>query len=89
MRAATGERVWFAPPADPACAAEPGCSAAQTAPAIAIPGVVFSGSLDGHLCAYDTRNGAIIWDFDTLRSFVRIPEDGDDDSEMIVMAVPK
>jgi polyvinyl alcohol dehydrogenase (cytochrome) len=30
-----------------------------------IPGVLFAGSLDGHLRAYDTSNGAAIWDFDT------------------------
>ena len=32
-----------------------------------MPGVVFSGSLDGHLRAYNTKIGAIIWDFDTAR----------------------
>ena len=30
-----------------------------------IPGVVFSGSLDGHLRAYSTAEGKIIWDVDT------------------------
>jgi len=34
-----------------------------------IPGVVFVGSLDGHLRAYDTANGRVIWDFDTLHEF--------------------
>jgi polyvinyl alcohol dehydrogenase (cytochrome) len=34
-----------------------------------IPGVVFAGSLDGHLRAYDVRDGAVIWDFDATRSF--------------------
>ena len=33
---------------------EPGCSPAQSAAVTAIPGVVFSGSLDGHLRAYAT-----------------------------------
>jgi polyvinyl alcohol dehydrogenase (cytochrome) len=27
--------------------------------------VLFAGSLDGHLRAYDIKNGATIWDFDT------------------------
>jgi polyvinyl alcohol dehydrogenase (cytochrome) len=27
--------------------------------------VVFSGTADGHLRAYSTKDGAIIWDFDT------------------------
>jgi len=39
------------------------------APVTVIPQVVFSGSLDGHLRAYDTRDGALIWDFDALRDF--------------------
>jgi polyvinyl alcohol dehydrogenase (cytochrome) len=34
-----------------------------------IPGVVFSGSRDGHLRAYETSNGQVIWDFDTARDF--------------------
>ena len=32
-------------------------------------GVVFSGSLDGHLRAYTAATGAVIWDFDTARAF--------------------
>ena len=69
LRIATGEKVWYAPPAKPAasCATSPGCSAAQMAPVTVIPGAVFSGSLDGHLRAYDTSDGHVIWDFDTVR----------------------
>src|SRR5262249_3988824 len=37
----------------------------QSAAATVIPGVVFSGSLDGHLRAYSTRDGSVAWDFDT------------------------
>jgi polyvinyl alcohol dehydrogenase (cytochrome) len=69
LRIATGEKVWAALPPKPACLGKPGCSAAQMAPPTLIPGVVFSGSMDGHLRAYDTRDGKIIWDFDTLREF--------------------
>ncbi|MGH9325963.1 MAG: PQQ-binding-like beta-propeller repeat protein [Terriglobia bacterium] len=65
----TGKRAWYAPPAKPACAAQFGCSAAQSAPPTLIPGVVFSGSEDGHLRAYSTTNGEVIWDFNALRSF--------------------
>jgi len=28
------------------------------------PRVVFSGSMDGHLRAYETGGGKIIWDYD-------------------------
>jgi polyvinyl alcohol dehydrogenase (cytochrome) len=32
-----------------------------------IPGVVFPGSLDGHLRAYSTEDGKVLWDFDTVK----------------------
>ena len=42
---------------------------ARPAASISISGVVFSGSLDGHLRAYATRDGSVIWDVDTIRSY--------------------
>jgi polyvinyl alcohol dehydrogenase (cytochrome) len=69
LRIASGEKVWYAPPVDPACKAKKGCSAAQMAPATLIEGAVFSGSMDGHLRAYSTADGKVVWDFDTLRDF--------------------
>ena len=56
-------------PTPPPCAGRPNCSPAQSAALTAIPGVVFSGSLDGHLRAYSTRDGEVIWDFDTVREY--------------------
>jgi polyvinyl alcohol dehydrogenase (cytochrome) len=35
----------------------------------AIPGVVFSGSVDGHLRAFNTEDGKVIWDFDTAKEY--------------------
>jgi polyvinyl alcohol dehydrogenase (cytochrome) len=64
---ATGKQVWQTPP--PGCADRPGCSPAQSAAVTAIPGVVFSGSLDGHLRAYATGSGRIVWDIDTAREY--------------------
>lgn len=69
LKIATGDKVWYAPPADPACKEKKGCSPAQMAPATLISGAVFSGSMDGHLRAYSTADGKLIWDFDTLRDF--------------------
>ncbi|HKS71657.1 MAG TPA: PQQ-binding-like beta-propeller repeat protein [Terriglobales bacterium] len=66
---ATGKRIWFAAPVKPACAGQFGCSAAQMAPPTLIPGVVLSGSMDGHLRAYDTKDGSIFWDFDATHEF--------------------
>ncbi|HEY3839691.1 MAG TPA: PQQ-binding-like beta-propeller repeat protein [Bryobacteraceae bacterium] len=69
LRQKDGAKVWHALPPKPPCAGKPGCSAAQMAPATAIPGIVFSGSMDGHLRAYEAATGKLVWDFDTLREF--------------------
>jgi polyvinyl alcohol dehydrogenase (cytochrome) len=69
LQLATGEKVWRTPAPKPSCLAIPGCSSAQPAPVTAIPGVAFLGSWDGHIRAYETKAGAIVWDFDTLRDF--------------------
>jgi polyvinyl alcohol dehydrogenase (cytochrome) len=67
LNLATGKQVWKAAP--PVCADRPGCSPAQSAAVTVIPGVVFSGSLDGHLRAYATGDGRILWDVDTMRDY--------------------
>jgi polyvinyl alcohol dehydrogenase (cytochrome) len=69
LRIANGEKVWFAPPIVCAPSAKPGCSPAQSQAVTAIPGVVFSGSLDGHLRAYSAEEGKVLWDFDTVREY--------------------
>ena len=69
LRIATGEKVWFAPPVVCGPAAKPGCSPAQSQAVTVIPGVVFSGSLDGHLRAYSAEEGKVVWDFDTVRDY--------------------
>jgi polyvinyl alcohol dehydrogenase (cytochrome) len=64
LKIATGEKVWHTPAPKSDCVTEGRqCSNAQSAAVTAIPGVVFSGSMDGHLRAYSTKNGSIIWDF--------------------------
>jgi polyvinyl alcohol dehydrogenase (cytochrome) len=64
----SGAITWSAKPAKcPATQAI--CSPGQSAAVTAIPGAVFSGSLDGHLRAYSTMDGRVIWDFDTAREF--------------------
>jgi polyvinyl alcohol dehydrogenase (cytochrome) len=69
LQIASGEKLWSTSAPPPRCLTVPGCSAAQPGPATVIPGVVFVGSLDGHLRAYDAANGRVIWDFDTLHEF--------------------
>jgi polyvinyl alcohol dehydrogenase (cytochrome) len=62
---ATGAVVWKTPAPVLPCPTGQRCTVAQSAPVSAIPGVAFSGAIDGHLRAYDARTGAIVWDFDT------------------------
>jgi len=62
-----GKIVWKAPPAS--CDQRPRCSPAQSAALTVIPGVVFSGALDGHVRAYSTATGKVVWDVDTVRDF--------------------
>ncbi len=68
IQLATGEKLWSALPEEGGCKT-PHCSPAQSAAVTAIPGVVFSGALDGHLRAYSARDGKILWDYDTARKF--------------------
>lgn len=66
---ATGQRAWSSPAPQPTCVDKAGCSAAQQGPATLMPGVVFAGSFDGHIRAYDVLDGKILWDFDTAQIF--------------------
>jgi polyvinyl alcohol dehydrogenase (cytochrome) len=63
----TGDMAWHTP--HPGCNDKPGCSPAQSAAVTAIPGVIFSGGLDGHLRAYSAEDGHILWDVDTETEF--------------------
>ena len=67
LRLQTGDQVWNAPPTD--CGARKNCSPAQSGAVTAIPGIVFSGSVDGHLRAYRSDTGEVMWDFDTVREY--------------------
>jgi polyvinyl alcohol dehydrogenase (cytochrome) len=69
LRLADGTKVWSTPAPALACTEGRGCTGAQSAAISVIPGAVFSGSIDGHLRAYSTADGRILWDFDTAREF--------------------
>lgn len=68
----SGKLLWKVMPPKPACEGTPGCSAGQLAAVTLIPGVIFSGSMDGHLRAYSAKDGKIIWDFDTSPEFATV-----------------
>jgi polyvinyl alcohol dehydrogenase (cytochrome) len=66
---ATGKQLWKTPAPALNCSGGQGCTGAQSAAISVMPGVVFSGSVDGHLRAYSTTDGTIIWDFNTMQPF--------------------
>ena len=62
VRLRTGELVWFAEAHEPVCE---GCSPALLAAITVIPGAVFSGASDGLFRAYSSRDGSVLWEYDT------------------------
>ena len=73
LRIADGKQVWRADPPAPICSwGTRNCSAAQSQAVTVMPGVVFSGSEDGHLRAYASADGHVMWDFDTAQSFTTV-----------------
>jgi polyvinyl alcohol dehydrogenase (cytochrome) len=62
----SGERIWYSPPQ---CDGLGRCRPAQPAAVTHIPGVVFSGAIDGYLRAYSTDDGRVIWAADTAQAF--------------------
>ena len=67
LRLADGSRAWYVPPVP--CGTRSRCAPAQSAAVSGLPGVVFSGSVDGHMRAYSTIDGRVLWDFDTIREY--------------------
>jgi polyvinyl alcohol dehydrogenase (cytochrome) len=66
----TGTPRWRTAGPQPACSlGDAQCSHAQSQAVTVMPGAAFSGSTDGHLRAYSTINGKILWDFDTAKAY--------------------
>ena len=69
----TGTRRWYTATPAPACAwGAAACAHAGAQAVTVIPGVAFSGSMDGHLRAYSTIDGKIVWDTDTAKEFLTV-----------------
>jgi polyvinyl alcohol dehydrogenase (cytochrome) len=76
-----GKTVWHTPAPPSVCAwgnvasalavanGAVACSPAQPGATALIPGVVFSGSVDGHMRAFSTKDGRKLWDADTGQTF--------------------
>ena len=71
LRLADGAKAWFVP-SQPCTPPRAGCSPAQPGALSSIPGAVFSGSMDGHIRAFSTEDGHLLWDFDTAHDFPTI-----------------
>lgn len=61
----TGKIVWKT--ATPDCPGD--CLSSNSAAPAVVPGLVFAGALDGHIRAYATQDGKILWDFNTAAAF--------------------
>ena len=70
LRISDGGKAWYVSPV--ACTGAPGCSPAQSAAVTAIPGVIFSGSMDGHLRGYSSEDGKVLWDFNTIQDYTAV-----------------
>ena len=71
LRIEDGSKVWSAP-GHPCTPPKAGCSPAQPGAVTAIDGVVFSGSLDGHVRAYSSTDGRVLWDIDTAKAYTTV-----------------
>ena len=71
----TGRRAWTTVVSKPTGCTDsesPMCSSANQAAVTVIPGAVFTGSTDGIMRAYSTRDGAVLWTYPTHRPFETI-----------------
>ncbi len=64
----TGKQMWYSKTPD-TCNGRKFCDPGLSAAASSIPGAAVGGSMDGHLRAYDSKTGEVIWDFDSAIEF--------------------
>jgi polyvinyl alcohol dehydrogenase (cytochrome) len=65
----TGVVRWRTASPTPPCAWSDGiCAHGESQAVTVMPGSAFSGSLDGHLRAYSTIDGKVLWDYDTAQA---------------------
>jgi polyvinyl alcohol dehydrogenase (cytochrome) len=64
-----GHLLWDEPPQTKLCGVARNCGAGQGGPLTAIPGAVLNAGMDGGVRAYSTKDGSILWTYDTNRDF--------------------
>ena len=62
-----GHPIWSTP--NPPCGNRKSCKPSHAAAVTAIPGAVFSGTMDGQLYAYSAETGKILWQFDSVQDY--------------------
>ena len=67
LNLSNGDVIWKQ--AAPSCNGKEGCIEANSAAPLLLSDIALAGALDGHIRAYDTKNGTILWDFDTMKEF--------------------
>jgi len=66
----SGRKVWSVPALS--CDGRERCKPSHAAAVTVIPGVVFSGTMDGRLRALSTVDGKTLWEYDTAREYETI-----------------
>jgi len=72
VKLSTGEKVWYTPPPAAKCGTVPRCNGAILAAISVIPGAVFTGSNDGGVRAFSTKDGSLLWEYDTTHDFTTV-----------------
>ena len=72
VSATDGKLLWTVPPPPKLCGKINGCIAGQGGPLTLIPGAVINASMDGGVRAYSTKDGTILWTFDTNKEFMTV-----------------
>jgi polyvinyl alcohol dehydrogenase (cytochrome) len=68
----TGAQIWSQKPTRPCPSGTPDCYPAKVAAVTATPDAVFSGSMDGYLRAYSTKDGHLIAEYNTAVEFTTV-----------------
>jgi len=66
----SGRALWSTP--NPPCGEPKACKPSHAAAVTAIPGAVFSGTMDGQFYAYSTETGKILWQFNSVQDFATV-----------------
>jgi polyvinyl alcohol dehydrogenase (cytochrome) len=66
----TGRPIWSTP--NPSCGDRKACKPSHAAAVTAIPGAVFSGTMDGQFYGYAADSGKILWQFNSVRDYATV-----------------